>query len=62
MRHTLTRALTPPMLTPLPPMQPIVFKQLYQDEKVLESDSYTVYTNLMTGGAMRGYGIPQEIL
>ncbi len=36
-----------------------MFKQLYQDEKVLESDSYTVYTNLMTGGAMRGYGIPQ---
>ena len=36
-----------------------IFKQLYQDEKVLESDSYTVYTNLMTGGAMRGYGIPQ---
>lgn len=36
-----------------------IFKQLYRDEKVLESDSYTVYTNLMTGGAMRGYGIPQ---
>lgn len=39
-----------------------IFKQLYRDEKVLESDSYTVYTNLMTGGAMRGYGIPQGIL
>lgn len=36
-----------------------IFKQLYRDEKVLESDSYSVYTNLMTGGAMRGYGIPQ---
>ena len=36
-----------------------IFKQLYRDEKVLEADSYTVYTNLMTGGAMRGYGIPQ---
>lgn len=36
-----------------------IFKQLYQDEKALESESYTVYTNLMTGGAMRGYGIPQ---
>lgn len=35
------------------------FKQIYQDEKVLESDSYTVYTNIATGGAMRGYGIPQ---
>ncbi|MFI3252725.1 MAG: xanthine dehydrogenase subunit XdhA [Eubacteriales bacterium] len=36
-----------------------VFKQLYQQEKVLESESMTVYTNLATGGAMRGYGIPQ---
>ena len=35
------------------------FKQIYQDEKTLESDSYTVYTNIATGGAMRGYGIPQ---
>lgn len=35
------------------------FKQIYRDEKVLESDSYTVYTNIPTGGAMRGYGIPQ---
>lgn len=35
------------------------FKQIYQDEQVLESDSYTVYTNIATGGAMRGYGIPQ---
>lgn len=35
------------------------FKQIYQDEKALESDAYTVYTNIPTGGAMRGYGIPQ---
>lgn len=35
------------------------FKQIYRDEKVLESDAWTVYTNLATGGAMRGYGIPQ---
>lgn len=35
------------------------FKQIYREEKVLESDAYTVYTNLTTGGAMRGYGIPQ---
>ena len=37
-----------------------MFKQMYQDEKLLESDSYTVYTNIATGGAMRGYGIPQS--
>ena len=36
-----------------------VFKQLYQDEKVLESESFTVYTNCITAGAMRAYGIPQ---
>ena len=35
------------------------FNQIYKDEKVLESDAWTVYTNLATGGAMRGYGIPQ---
>lgn len=35
------------------------FKQIYQDEQVLESESDTVYTNIATGGAMRGYGIPQ---
>ncbi|MEM1484229.1 xanthine dehydrogenase subunit XdhA [Oscillospiraceae bacterium PP1C4] len=35
------------------------YRHLYQDEKVLESDSYTVYTNISSGGAMRGYGIPQ---
>ena len=26
---------------------------------MLEADAYTVYTNISTGGAMRGYGIPQ---
>ena len=35
------------------------FKQIYRQEKTLESDAYTVYTNIATGGAMRGYGIPQ---
>lgn len=35
------------------------FKQIYHDEKALECDAYTVYTNIVTGGAMRGYGIPQ---
>ncbi len=38
-----------------------VFKMLYQDEKALELRARTVYTNLATGGAMRGYGIPQAI-
>lgn len=36
------------------------FKQIYHDEKALEADAYTAYTNLTTGGAMRGYGIPQS--
>lgn len=36
-----------------------MFKQIYRDEKALEGDGYTVYTNMPTGGAMRGYGIPQ---
>lgn len=36
------------------------FKQIYRDEKTLEVDAYTVYTNLGVGGAMRGYGIPQS--
>ena len=35
------------------------FTQIDHDEKTLESDTYTVYTNIATGGAMRGYGIPQ---
>lgn len=36
-----------------------MFKQLYQDEKALESESFTVYTSTVAAGAMRGYGIPQ---
>lgn len=36
------------------------FKQMYHDEKVLESESFTVYTNRTTAGAMRAYGIPQS--
>lgn len=36
-----------------------MIKQLYRDEKTLESESYTVYTSTVAGGAMRGYGIPQ---
>lgn len=35
------------------------FKQIYEQEQALEAESITVYTNLATGGAMRGYGIPQ---
>ncbi len=36
-----------------------MFKQLYRDEKALETESYTVYTSTVAAGAMRGYGIPQ---
>lgn len=36
-----------------------MFKQLYRDEKALETESYTIYTSTITAGAMRGYGIPQ---
>ncbi|NCB05169.1 MAG: xanthine dehydrogenase molybdenum-binding subunit XdhA, partial [Clostridia bacterium] len=36
-----------------------MFKWLYHDEKAVEGDAWTVYTNLAVGGAMRGYGIPQ---
>jgi len=35
------------------------YRMMYQDEKVLESETYTVYTNKTSAGAMRGYGIPQ---
>lgn len=35
------------------------YRHLYQDEQVLDADTYTVYTNIASGGAMRGYGIPQ---
>ena len=34
------------------------FKQLYPGQ-VLDAECRTVYTNIATGGAMRGYGIPQ---
>ena len=36
------------------------FPQLYPCD-VVEGDSWTVYTNRPTGGAMRGYGIPQAM-
>lgn len=36
------------------------FHQLYPCENT-EADGYTVYTNLPTAGAMRGYGIPQTM-
>lgn len=36
------------------------FPQLYPCDNV-EADSYTVYTNRPTAGAMRGYGIPQAM-
>lgn len=35
------------------------YRQLYQEEKAIQSDAYTVYTHIATAGAMRGYGIPQ---
>lgn len=35
------------------------FRHLYQEEKMMECNAKTVYTNISTGGAMRGYGIPQ---
>ncbi|MCL1855009.1 MAG: xanthine dehydrogenase molybdenum-binding subunit XdhA [Clostridia bacterium] len=38
-----------------------VCRMLYQDEKTLELDASTIYTNLSSAGAMRGYGIPQAI-
>lgn len=37
------------------------FRHLYQDEAATKSTVTTVFTNLPTGGAMRGYGIPQII-
>lgn len=36
------------------------FHQLYPCENT-EADAYTVYTNMPTAGAMRGYGIPQAM-
>ncbi|MEG2212821.1 MAG: molybdopterin cofactor-binding domain-containing protein, partial [Clostridiales bacterium] len=35
------------------------FHDLYQDEKAIYQEAATVYTNGITAGAMRGYGIPQ---
>ena len=35
------------------------YRHLYRERDALELDAYTVYTNLSSGGAMRGYGIPQ---
>jgi xanthine dehydrogenase molybdenum-binding subunit len=37
------------------------FRQLYPPEKAIATRSATVYTNLPSGGAMRGYGVPQII-
>lgn len=38
-----------------------VYRMLYNSEKMLSLDAYTVLTNAAVGGAMRGYGIPQAI-
>ena len=38
-----------------------VFRQLYRDEKARRAETYTVYTNTATAGAMRGYGTPQAV-
>ena len=35
------------------------FKQIYNDEVATKGDMYSVYTNMSSAGAMRGYGIPQ---
>ena len=35
------------------------FRQLYRYRGACKGDAYTVYTNISTAGAMRGYGIPQ---
>ncbi len=35
------------------------FRQTYLDRLAHRGEAYTIYTNLGTGGAMRGYGIPQ---
>lgn len=37
-----------------------VFKDMYRDRLGAEIDCYTVWTSTLTGGAMRGYGIPQS--
>ncbi len=35
------------------------FKQIYNDEVATKGNMYSVFTNMPTAGAMRGYGIPQ---
>jgi xanthine dehydrogenase molybdenum-binding subunit len=35
------------------------FRQLYDQKTAIRGEATTVYTNLPTAGAMRGYGIPQ---
>lgn len=35
------------------------FRQLYRYRNACKGDAYTIYTNISTAGAMRGYGIPQ---
>lgn len=37
------------------------FRQLYNDEKAVRVEGWTVYTNMATAGAMRGYGTPQSV-
>ncbi|QUH31675.1 xanthine dehydrogenase subunit XdhA [Vallitalea guaymasensis] len=34
-------------------------KQIYNDEKAIKGDMYSVFTNMPVAGAMRAYGIPQ---
>ncbi|GKX30027.1 xanthine dehydrogenase molybdenum-binding subunit XdhA [Vallitalea longa] len=34
-------------------------KQIYNDEKAIKGDMYSVFTNMPASGAMRAYGIPQ---
>jgi xanthine dehydrogenase molybdenum-binding subunit len=38
-----------------------IYRDLYPYARSIKYDAYTVYTNLGTSGAMRGYGIPQVI-
>jgi xanthine dehydrogenase molybdenum-binding subunit len=36
------------------------FRMMYKFEKAVKCDIYSVFTNMPTAGAMRGYGMPQE--
>ncbi len=38
-----------------------IYRDLYPYSRAIKCEAYTVYTNLGTSGAMRGYGIPQVI-